>query len=77
MENKIPGITGLVTTAALDANLQKLKTKYQILLIQLPKLLKAAQIDNKIPDNSHFINTQGFNRLTKINFDVRLKEACN
>ena len=31
------------------------------------------QIENKIPDTSHFINTQGFNRLTKIRFDARIK----
>ena len=32
-------------------------------------------IENKIPDNSKYIITQEFNKLTEENFDVRLKQA--
>ena len=36
---------------------------------------KAKRIDNKISDSKNFINTQDFNRLIKINFDARIREA--
>ena len=36
---------------------------------------KVTEIENKIPETSHFINTQELNRLTKINLDARIKEA--
>ena len=36
---------------------------------------KATEIENKIPDTSHFINTQEFSRLTKIRFNRRMKET--
>ena len=34
-----------------------------------------SEIENKIPDNSKYIITQGFNKLTEENFDIRLKQA--
>ena len=37
--------------------------------------MKTAEIRNKIPDTSHFINMQKFNWLIKISFDTRMKEA--
>ena len=36
---------------------------------------KDTEIENKIPDTSHFINTQEFGRLTKIRFNRRMKET--
>ena len=36
---------------------------------------KVTEIENKIPETIHFINTQELNRLTKINLDARIKEA--
>ena len=36
---------------------------------------KATELQNIIPDNSHFVNTEEFNRSTKISFDARMKEA--
>ena len=36
---------------------------------------KVTEIKNKIPDTSHFINTQKFNGSTKVSFDTRMKEA--
>ena len=36
---------------------------------------KAIEIENKITNTSSFITTPEFNRLTKISFDVRIKEA--
>ena len=37
--------------------------------------MKAIAFENKISDTNHFINTQEFNRLTKISLDTRMKEA--
>ena len=36
--------------------------------------MEDAEIENKIPATSHFINTPEFNRLTKISFGARIKE---
>ena len=33
-------------------------------------------MENKTPDTNHFINTHEFNRLTKISFDLRMKETA-
>ena len=32
------------------------------------------EADKKIPNNSKFIMTQGFNRLTQINFNMKIAE---
>ena len=32
------------------------------------------EIENKIPDNSKYITTQEFNKLTAENFEARLKQ---
>ena len=48
-----------------------------ILLIQRNKFLKKKKIedvDKKILDNRKFIETKVFNRLIKINFNVRMTE---
>ena len=37
--------------------------------------MKAIAFENKISDTNRFINTQEFNRLTKISLDTRMKEA--
>ena len=37
--------------------------------------MKAIEIDSKIPNTSSFITTPELNRLTKISFDERTKEA--
>ena len=38
---------------------------------------KVTEIENKIPDITGSLTTPGFNRLTKICFDARMKEATN
>ena len=40
----------------------------------MKKLQKAAEIENKEPDPGHFVDTQEFNRLMKVIFDVKMKE---
>ena len=37
---------------------------------------KAADIENKIHDSTGFITTPEFDRLSKIRFDARMKEAA-
>ena len=37
--------------------------------------LETTDIEMKIPNTKDFITTPEFNRLTKINFNVRMKEA--
>ena len=76
-----------------------MKTKYQILLICLQRLLKiqkpqklrvkrdisntkatlnteVTEIENKVPDTTGFITTPEFNRLTKISFGAKMKQAA-
>ena len=36
---------------------------------------KISEVENKIVDNSKYITTQGFNKLTAENFTARFKEA--
>ena len=36
---------------------------------------KATEIENKIPNASIFISTPGFNRLAKLSYDARMKQA--
>ena len=36
---------------------------------------KVSEIENKIPDNSKYITTQEFNRLTAETFAARLKQV--
>ena len=37
---------------------------------------KDTEIENKISDTTGFLTTSEFNRLIKINFDTRMKEAA-
>ena len=36
---------------------------------------KISEADNKIPDNSKYVTTDGFNKLTAEDFAARLKQA--
>ena len=36
---------------------------------------KISEVENKIPDNSKYITTQEFNKLTAENLEARLKQA--
>ena len=77
IENKIPNINNLATTAALTAIENKIpnvsnvkKTDYNI---------KTSEIKNKINtyyDHDKCITTQKFNKLISENFTARLKQAC-
>ena len=78
IENKISSITGLVSTTALNAKVTEIKNKIPDITNLATKTVlkaKAVEIENEIPDTNHFINTHEFNRLTKLSFDVRMKET--
>ena len=55
----------------------KLRIKYEIPNLVPTNALntKVSEVDNKIPDNSKYINTQEFNKLTAEKFAARLKQA--
>ena len=52
----------------------RLKTKYLILLTQIPNTALTA-VENKIPDNSKYITTPEFNMLIVENFAAQAKES--
>ena len=76
IDNKIPSTRGLVTKIQFDSD-------------KLCFVWKAEDVDKKVPNTSEQVlktlvttqklkrlnNTQEFNRLIKIRFDVRMKEA--
>lgn len=77
IENKIPCVTGLVTTAAPNTKPKEMEIKI-LLLIRLPRTLsiqKKQRFKNKIRDTIGFNTTLELNRLTKIKFNVRVNEA--
>ena len=45
------------------------------LAIKVALNTKATIIENKIPNTTGFITTPKFNRLIKVSFDARMKEA--
>ena len=72
-------ITGLVTTAALNSKLQRLKIEIPNITNMATKTAlntKVKEIENRIPHIIIFVNAPEFNRLVKINFDARMKEAA-
>ena len=78
IENRIPYTIDLVTTTALNAKIIEIENKIPDVTNLATKSAlntKAAETENEIPDTSHFINTQAFNKLTKISVDARMKEA--
>ena len=78
IENKMPDITNLAAKVALNTKASEVKGKTPD-ITNFPTIAdlntKATQIKNKIPDTSGFITTPEFNRIAKINFDGRMKEA--
>ena len=78
----IPSVTDLRATIALNTkatdiehkmpNFTSLATNFTYLAVLNAK---ATKIENKVADTISFNNTQEFNRLTKISFDAKMKEA--
>ena len=72
MIKKILNTSGLVTTTALKTKITEVENKISNTTVLNTEI---SEIENKIPDNSKYIITQEFNKLTEENFDVRLKQA--
>ena len=78
IEKTAPNVTGLVSIVALNTKVTEIEKKMLNMTNLATKTAlntKATEIENKIFDTSYFINTQEFNRLTKICFDARIEEA--
>ena len=78
IENKIPDITNLATTAALTTKLKELKTKYVTLLIQeMQKLLPIQKV--KVLKIKYLLSTVSLLVLNfdqKKSFDLKIKEEA-
>lgn len=76
IENKIPDVTNLATTAALTTKLKELKTKYVTLLIQqMQKLLpiqkvKILKVKHLLPTVSLLVQNLDQNK----SFDLKIKK---
>ena len=76
MENKIPSISGLVTTSALSAVENKIPSVSN-LVKKTDYDTKVNELEKKITDHKHdkYITTPEFNELTVENFAARLAQA--
>ena len=90
IKNKIPSVTGLVTTVVLNTKAIQNENKifdFTNLTAKQNKLpditntdnkatlnTKDTEIENKVSDTTGFITTPKFNRLTKISFDEKKKK---
>ena len=77
--NKIRNITSLVTEAALNTKAAEFESKIlDITNLTTEAALNktAAETKNKVHDTTGVITTPEFNRLMKIRFDARKKEAA-
>ena len=76
IENKIPGFANLPTKAALNIKAAEVESKINYITnvaIKAALKTKATRNENKMPDTTGFITTSEFERLTKINVDVRMR----
>ena len=65
---KIPDITNLTTKGAMRTKLAECESTMAV------HNRKPQKMKTKIPDTTDFITTPEFNRLTKTNFDTRMKQ---
>ena len=76
LENKIPSITGFVTTSALTA-VEKNFSSVSNLVKKTDYDTKYSELEKKITDHKHnkYITTSEFDKLTVENFAARLAQA--
>ena len=55
---------------------QKLRVKRDISNTKATLNTEVTEIENKVPDTTGFITTPEFNRLTKISFVAKMKQAA-
>ena len=77
VNKKIPNTSGLVKKTDYITKVTEIQNKIPDITSQTTKAslnTKVTEIAKKIRDTiGHFVNTQEFNRLTKIDFDARMK----
>ena len=78
VENIIPDVSILFTITGLNTEIREVEIK----IVDVNGLVTATVLDtkienveNRIPDTSKFIDTLGFNELTEINFNTKMKET--
>ena len=74
IEDKIPGITNLVTSTTLNAKINEIKGETRG-ITNLATSTALTVVENKIPHNSKYITTPEFNKLTGEDFIARLKQG--
>ena len=76
LENKIPSISGLVTTFALTAVENEIPSARN-LVTKIDYDTKISELEKKLTDHKHdkYITTPEFNKLTAENFVARLAQA--
>ena len=74
VKNKIPSITNLATTAALNAKINEAKNKMPN-ITNLATNTALTDVQNKISNHNNYIITPEFNKLTTENFTTRIKLA--
>ena len=70
----MPSITSLVTTSALNAKINEVKSKI-LNITNLATTSALTAVGNKISDHSKYITTSEFNKFTLENFAARLAKA--
>ena len=81
IEDKTPDITNLATNATLNANINEVNNKLPSITILAKTTTNLATntvltaLENKTPNNSKYITTPDFNRLTAENFTARLAQV--
>ena len=75
VENEIPSISNVATTAALDAKINEVKNKLYNIANLATTTTALTAVENKISDHSKYVTTPGFNKLTAENFAARIAQA--
>ena len=68
----------MTTKASLNAKTREVESEIPYITNQATKVAlnaKATEMENEILDTTGFITIPEFNRLTKISFDAKMKEA--
>ena len=67
---KIPNTSDLAKKTDLNTKTAEIEDKISLATSSAFNA-KPTETENKVPDTSHFINTQEFNKLTKRSFDIQ------
>ena len=71
----MPSKTNLAPTAALNAKINEIENKISNITNLATTATTLTAVENKIPDDSKYVTTPEFNKLTAENFVARLAQA--